>query len=81
MHLKYLQMLMKIILNSIFKVLNYISAIDFANRATTVISDPIIIDSTSPLATNSPITIENRLIISNTEINAWLVKNSTVICN
>ena len=49
----------------------YFSAVDFANRITIAVSDPVTADSTPPERSNNPIILENRHITSTTEINTW----------
>ncbi|XP_052067298.1 uncharacterized protein LOC127706680 [Mytilus californianus] len=51
-----------------YKYYATLKAIDFANRETEVVSEPVIIDTTPPVTSNKPIIITNRHITSTTEI-------------
>ncbi|XP_071123173.1 uncharacterized protein [Mytilus edulis] len=53
-----------------YKYYATIKAVDFANRETTVMSDPVIVDITPPDKSNDPITITNLHITSTAEIEA-----------
>ncbi|XP_076113973.1 uncharacterized protein LOC143082259 [Mytilus galloprovincialis] len=51
-----------------YKYYATLKAVDFANRETEVVSEPVIIDTTPPVTSNKPIVITNRHITSTTEI-------------
>jgi len=54
-------------------VFSFITAVDFANRTTIAVSEPILIDYSPPDTTNNPITLPNRHITSTSDISTWYV--------
>jgi hypothetical protein len=61
------------LLINIALVLSFITAVDFANRTTIAVSEPILIDYSPPDKTNKPITLPNRHITSTSDISTWYV--------
>ncbi|XP_071123054.1 uncharacterized protein [Mytilus edulis] len=58
----------QLILQNGYKYYATLKAVDFANRETEVVSEPVLIDTTPPVTSNNPIIITNRHITSTTEI-------------